>query len=199
MCVRAVLAVADLERRDVNLDLIKVWGGRCWGFEAPRPEEGCGTTSQGGTLPAAARRCGSRGGAGPCHDVPPQRAQHAPRPAAGRQGGGAAGGHGPGERHRAGQGHVAPAGKAPPPLPLQMTLCPCCSHRVRSTALCRRPPARAPRCHGSSPPTPGWTRCGSPAKTARTTAASCAARSDLAASMVPPRLRCRRCPSTCRT
>jgi hypothetical protein len=29
ICVRAVLAVADLERRDVNLDLIKVseWGG----------------------------------------------------------------------------------------------------------------------------------------------------------------------------
>lgn len=25
MCVDAVLAVADLERRDVNLDLIKVW------------------------------------------------------------------------------------------------------------------------------------------------------------------------------
>jgi T-complex protein 1 subunit epsilon len=26
MCVRAVLAVADLERKDVNLDLIKVRG-----------------------------------------------------------------------------------------------------------------------------------------------------------------------------
>ena len=25
MCVNAVLAIADLERRDVNLDLIKVW------------------------------------------------------------------------------------------------------------------------------------------------------------------------------
>jgi hypothetical protein len=31
ICVKAVLAVADLPRRDVNLDLIKVWGP--WGGE----------------------------------------------------------------------------------------------------------------------------------------------------------------------
>lgn len=32
ICVRAVLAVADLPRKDVNLDLIKVgWGGRICG------------------------------------------------------------------------------------------------------------------------------------------------------------------------
>jgi hypothetical protein len=31
MCVKAVLSVADLERRDVNLDLIKVrWGAVWW-------------------------------------------------------------------------------------------------------------------------------------------------------------------------
>ena len=30
MCVKAVLSVADLERRDVNLDLIKVRWGAGW-------------------------------------------------------------------------------------------------------------------------------------------------------------------------
>jgi len=40
MCVKAVLAVADLDRRDVNLDLIKVprglgWGGVGVGWVAP--------------------------------------------------------------------------------------------------------------------------------------------------------------------
>jgi T-complex protein 1 subunit epsilon len=30
ICVKAVMAVADLERRDVNLDLIKVEGKVCF-------------------------------------------------------------------------------------------------------------------------------------------------------------------------
>jgi hypothetical protein len=40
ICVKAVLAVADLERRDVNLDLIKVCVGRF--------EQGVGMQSWGG-------------------------------------------------------------------------------------------------------------------------------------------------------
>jgi hypothetical protein len=47
MCVKAVLAVADLERRDVNLDLIKVGGGG--------GEGGLGMGEQ--WVVAGARRC----------------------------------------------------------------------------------------------------------------------------------------------
>lgn len=37
ICVKAVLAVADLPRRDVNLDLIKVGVG-LWGWQQQAPE-----------------------------------------------------------------------------------------------------------------------------------------------------------------
>lgn len=58
ICVKAVLAVADLERRDVNLDLIKVSGGRLWelgrkGRRGSRRDGGC--TKHGGTSSQTAR------------------------------------------------------------------------------------------------------------------------------------------------
>lgn len=40
ICVKAVLAVADLDRKDVNLDLIKVWGLK------RRGQEGKGSSYQ---------------------------------------------------------------------------------------------------------------------------------------------------------
>ena len=83
ICVRAVLAVADLERKDVNLDLIKVEGKvrRRWRSEAA-------VTLRGLSAWGNRRRTG-----------------RLPHPLAGRR---QAGGHGAGQRHRDRQGHVAP-------------------------------------------------------------------------------------------
>lgn len=101
MCVKAVLAVADLERRDVNLDLIKVGWRLGVGVSPLAATTLAGEGRLGGV---ASMPCCTRRGMSPL----------ACRPAAGRQGGRAAGGHRAGQRHRAGQGHVAPAGEARP-------------------------------------------------------------------------------------